>query len=56
MGTKTIKGGAGYKSPVCAPVEISLEGMLCESFGTEKFDGAENYGDSSEGAVNKGWY
>ena len=53
------QGGASYKSPVCTPVEVFSEGVLCESFGNESFkgmgdnDSAPSYG---SGEVNNGWY
>jgi len=59
MNTKTIKGEAVYESPVCAPVEVFSEGVLCESFGNESFKGmgendtAPSYG---SGVENNGWY
>ena len=31
MNKTIIKGGAGYEPPVCASLELSSEGILCES-------------------------
>ena len=52
-------GGVVYESPVCTPVEVFSEGILCESFGNESFksmgenDTAPSYG---SGIDNNGWY
>ena len=59
MNVRTILGGVGYESPACTPVEVSLEGILCASFGNESFKGmgendtAPSYGSGEE---NNGWY
>ena len=59
MNRKTLLGGAGYESPVCTQLEVSVEGILCESFGNESFtygaDGSITYG-SEIGDENNGWY
>ena len=59
MNRKTLLGGAGYESPVCTQLEVSVEGILCESFGNESFtigdDGGRTYG-SEIGDENNGWY
>jgi len=58
MNTRTILG-VDYESPVCTPVEVFSEGVLCESFGNESFkgmgdnDSAPSYG---SGVENNGWY
>ena len=43
----------GYETPVSIPVEVSSEGVLCQSLGNENFniDGPA-YGDGSE---TNGW-
>ena len=60
MNRKTLLGGAGYESPVCTQLEVSVEGILCESFGNESFgvgdDGAKTYGSGIDGIENNGWY
>ena len=44
MNIKTILGGAGYESPVCTPVEVSSEGILCASVTHEGYEDITNYG------------
>lgn len=57
--SENAMGGADYMSPVCTPVEISSEGILCESFRNESFkgmgenDSAPSYG---TGLTDNGWY
>jgi len=60
MNRKTLLGGAGYESPVCTQLEVSVEGILCESFGNESFrtgaGGVNSYGSGIDGIENNGWY
>jgi len=50
---KAQDGGYIYETPVCIPVQISSEGILCESSENESYEDVYNYGDGKE---NKGWY
>lgn len=52
MSRKTF-GREAYQSPICIPVEISLEGILCESFDNETYESGQDYGD---GSATNGWY
>ncbi len=47
-------GFVEYMTPTAVPVEISSEGILCESYGNESYESNENYGNTDE--PNKGWY
>ena len=59
MNRKTFLKESEYHSPLCTPVDLSLEGVLCGSFGNEGFNGmgedgsAPSYG---SGVENNGWY
>ena len=53
MKTKNYQGGAAYSAPALTLVEVSSEGILCESYENESYDDIYNYG---EGKTNKGWY
>ena len=44
MNVRTILGGAGYESPVCTPVEVFSEGILCASVTHEGYEDITNYG------------
>lgn len=43
-----------YQSPVCRSVEISSEGILCESFDNETYESGADYGDPD--SDTNGWY
>lgn len=45
--------GKAYETPICVPMQVSSEGILCESYENESYDDIYNYG---EGKTNKGWY
>lgn len=45
--------GEAYETPICVPMQVSSEGILCESYENESYDDIYNYG---EGKTNRGWY
>ena len=53
MEQKNQNGGIEYETPLCTPMQVSSEGILCESFGNESYEDVLNYGDGKD---NKGWY
>ena len=59
MNRKSFLTESDYCSPLCTPIDFSLEGVLCGSFGNEGFNGiweddsAPSYGD---GLDDNGWY